>query len=568
MFCTVYPKHGLYHTVLIKVVLACQSMEDVSETASLGEASSSQVKRRRPITDLQRKDLRVHKQILIQKNGTWSTSELIDFFYKKYERVLHKSSISESLSDRFNHLDKEDYVAKPDSKKRFEPKWLDLEAALFDWQQRSLTAKMVITDNTLKEMAEKLFYRLPQYQNVEPPQFSKYWLKNYKGRYKVDDYAHHGRSNIMNRLAAETDFADLRQTLKSYDSEDIYSMDETALFWKLSPDDNLIGRERVKAQITVMLACNIAGTQKLPPWVIGKCRTPRCLARSGVYMKNLPIIWRHNGSALMTGLLFEEYIQWFDRQMAGRKVCLLVDELPTHVTGAEILRSESPVGLENTRLILFPTNTPSIRQPLEQGITRSWKVHYRRKWLTYMCDEYDAHRDPLRSTNILKAIHWLVDAWENDVTRTSIQNGWYKSGLLTPEYGPLDEGWKNDLYEDNQVLIDTKFRMTRQIQSLVQQKRIRSAMEVATFISPADEVIDDDDEDPYESILETYSFGGAERDHETDEEDVTVELVKESEALDLLSRLRLYEEQQEDGDKMVISRLNEYEKGIRARLAA
>ena len=566
-----YPKHGIYHVVLIKAILACQSMEEVSERespTSFGEASSSQVKRRRAITDLQRKDLRVHKQILVQKNGTWSISELIDFFYKKYERVLSKSSISESLSDRFSHLDKEDCAENPDSKRRHKPKWLDLEAALFDWQQRSLTAKNVITDNALKEMAEKFFYRLPQYQNVEPPQFSKYWLKNYKGRYKVDDYAHHGKSNFMNRLAVETDFADLRQDLKSFDSEDIYSMDETALFWKMSPDDNLIGRKRVKAQITVMLACNITGTQKLQPWVIGKCRTPRCLDRSGVSMKNLPIIWRYNGTALMTGVLFEEYIQWFDRQMTGRNVCLLVDELPTHVTGAEILRWESLDGLENTRLILFPTNTPSVRQPLEQGIIRSWKAHYRRKWLTYMCDEYDAHRDPLRSTNILKAIHWLIDAWENDVTPTTIQNGWYKSGLLAPEYGPLDEGWEKDVYEDNQVLIDTNFRMTQQIQSLAQQKGIRSAMEVATFINPADEVIDDDDEDPFESILEAYSFGGAERDHETDEEDVTVELVKESEALDLLSRLRLYEEQQEDGDKMVISRLTGYEKNIRARLAA
>ena len=546
-------------------------MEEFSETespASSGEASSGQVRRRRAITDVQRKDLRVHKQVLIQKNGTWSTSEMIDFFYKKHDRVLNKSSISESLSNRFKHLDKEDYAPNPYSKRRHESKWSDLEAALFDWQQRMLTGNHVITDSALKEMAERFFYRLPQYQNVEPPQFSSYWLKNYKARYKVDDCAHNGKSDIKNRLAVETDFADLRQNLKRFDCGDIYSMHETALFWKMSPDDTLRGQKRVKAQITVMLACNITGTQKLPPWVIGKCQNPRCLDRSGVYMKNLPIIWRYNGNAMMTGVLFEEYIRWFDRQMTGRDVCLLVDEFPAHVTGAELLRWESPDGLENTRLILFPTNTPSVHQPFEQGIIRSWKAHYRRRWLTYMCDEYDAHRDPLRSTNVLKAIHWLIEAWQNDVTPTTIRNCWNKSGLLAPEYGPPDDGWKNYVYEDDQVLDDTMVRIERQIQSLAEEKRIRSAMEVATFINPANEMIDDDDEDHFESILEAYSVSGAMRDHETDEEDVTVELVKESEALDLLSRLRLYEEQQEDGDMMVISRLNEYEKDIRARLAA
>ena len=239
-------------------------MEEFSETespASFGEASTSQKKRRRPITDVQRKDIRVHKQILIQKNGTWSTSEMIDFFYKKYDRVLNKSSISEILSDKFSHLDKEDYALNPDSKRRFEHKWSDLEAALFDWQQRMTTGKMVIIDSDLKEMAETLFYRLPQYRNVEPPQFSRYWLKNYKGRYKVDDYVHDGESEIMNRPVVERDFTDLRHSLKSFGYDDIYGMDETALFWKMSPDDTLGGRKEVKAKITVMLACNITGTQ-------------------------------------------------------------------------------------------------------------------------------------------------------------------------------------------------------------------------------------------------------------------------------------------------------------------
>ena len=546
-------------------------MEELSETespASSGEASTSQVKRRRPITDVQRKDLRVHKQVLIQNNGRWSLNEIVDFFYMKYDRDLNKSSISEILSDKFSHLDKEDYALNPDSKRRNEFKWSDLEAALFDWQQRMTTGKNVITDTALKEMAERIFYRLPQYRNADPPQFSKYWLKNYKGRYKVKDYVDGGKSGVTNQPAVERDFADLHQRLKSFSCDNIYSMDETALFWKMSPDDTLVGRNRVKAQITVMLACNITGTQKLPPWVIGKSRTPRCLESSGVYMQNLPIVWRYNGNALMTGILFEEYIRWFDKQMTGRDVCLLVDDFSAHVTGAELLRVGSPNGLKNTKLILFPTNTPSVHQPLELGIVRSWKVHYRRKWLTYMCDEYDAHRDPLRSTNVLKAIHWLIDAWENDVTPTTIRNCWNKSGLLAPEYGPPDEWWRNYVYEDNQVLVDSMIRIDRQIQSFAQKKRIRSTMEVAAFVDPADEIINDDDEDHDELVLEAYSFGGAMRDYETDEEDVTVELVKESEALGLLPRLLLYEEQQEDGDKMVISRLKEYEQIIKARVAA
>ena len=552
-------------------------MEELSETesrASLGEASTSQVKRRRPITDVQRKDLRVHKQILIQNNGTWSLNEMVDFFYKKYDRVLGKSSISEILSDKFSHLD-QDFEPNPDWKRRRVSKWPDLEAALFDWQQRIRERKGTITNDVLKEMAKKLFYGLPQYHNMEPPGFATPWIEKFKARYHIGDHARNVKSNVIDRLAIENEFEGLRDESKLFDYDDIYIMDETALFWKLSPDDPLVGGEKassgnvggkaVKAQVTVMLACNATGSQKLPPWVIGKARNPRCFEHSGVHMENLPIVWRYNGKALMTGILFEEYVRWFDRQMTGRYVCLLVDKLLAHVAGKEVLSWDPPESLTNVKLIFFPTNTPSFRQPLDQGIIRTWKAHYRRRWLAYMCNEYDARGDPLRSTNILKAIRWLTDAWENDVTPITIRKCWDKSGLLAPDSSPQVESWKNCLYEDTQAFNDTMTQIQKQMEHLARHKWIKSAIYVAAFVSPADETVEDDDEYQFESLLEVYSTGGAVRDYETDEEDVTVAPVSEYEALNLLSRLRLYEEQRESGNKVVISGLNAYEREIRAR---
>ncbi|KAF6236275.1 hypothetical protein HO173_005527 [Letharia columbiana] len=45
-------------------------------------------------------------------------------------------------------------------------------------------------------------------------------------------------------------------------------------------------------------------------------------------------------------------------------------------------------------------------------------------------------------------------------------------------------------------------------------------------------------------------------------------LNQDSEALKLLERLQLYEEQQNDGDDVLITRLNRYEREIRARKAS
>lgn len=525
---------------------------------------------RRAITDAERKDLRVHKQVLMQENGKWTTNQMVDFFYKKYDRVLDQSTISRSLSDTFKHLDGEDRPLHPDSKKQRTSYWPDLDAAVFDWQQQMLRKKKTITDEAIRSTAKKLFYQLPQYQDFEPPRFSSGWLKGYKARYKGKKYVGHNEPGVVGRVVAETELEGLLKDLKMYHCEDIYNMDETALFWKGSPDATLASESQAsgkleKALVTVALACNVTGTRKLPLWFVGKAQTPRCFDRSGIHVENFPIVWRDNGKAWMTGVMFEEYLRWFDEQMAGRKVCLLLDEFSAHGSGMIFVHSQSPEGLANTKVLFLPTDTTSACQPLDQGIIRAWKAHYRETWLTYMCDEYDADGDPMKSMNVLQAIRWGITAWEDDVTPATIQNSWIQSGVLGSKYKPQTEGWEKQVEEDNQILKDTMTQIEQRIQHLVSRERIKSGMDTATFVNPADEIVDDDDDDLFESLVEAYSMGGAQREYETDEEDVAVAPIEEEEALELLARLRLYEEQQIDGDQVVISQLNRYEREILAR---
>lgn len=544
---------------------ADESTEESSEDETPGHSGqdfSGQKQRRRAITDEQRKILRVHKEMLVQENGKWTHQEMINFFERKYDRVLHKSTISESLSNSFRHLDDGTYPVHPESMRRRDSKWPDLEDALFDWQHRISKQQRKLTNNDIKRMARKLFDKLPQYHNVESPRFSKHWLENYKARYNI------GGSGGVKQMPEESSFEDIRQKLKFSELEDIYNVDESALFWKMSPDTTLAAGDGKleKAQITVILACNVTGTRKLAPWIIGKAQTPRCFDRSGVHVRNLPIVWRYNGKASIRGKVFAEYIRWFMEQMAGRKVCLIMDNLSAHLSGIAYLSLEFPKGFPNTEIILLPPNTASESQPLHHGIIRSLKAHYRKRWLEYMCGEYDKDRNPMKSMNVLRAVRWVIAAWEDNVTPTTIHNSWVKSRILGPNYSPQIEGWNEDVDEDDQIFKKTIIGMQRRIQSLAREKYIKSVMEMATFILPKNEIVDDSNEDIFDSIAESSVTGVVERDHETDEEDEPETLIEHSEALTLLARLHLYEEQQEDCDEMVLSRLKEYEKTVRARL--
>jgi hypothetical protein len=63
------------------------------------------------------------------------------------------------------------------------------------------------------------------------------------------------------------------------------------------------GKKKDKFRITVGVACNADGSEKLPLFFIGKSKKPRCFKKSpaehGFY-------YRNNKSAWMNGELFEE----------------------------------------------------------------------------------------------------------------------------------------------------------------------------------------------------------------------------------------------------------------------
>ena len=115
----------------------------------------------------------------------------------------------------------------------------------------------------------------------------------------------------------------LRLECLNYHPRDIFNIDETGLFWKLQPDRSLAtkqtsGGKKSKDRITIALCANGDGSEKLNPWIIGRSKNPRCFKH--VNRKNLRIIYRYNKSKWMTGIICEEWLQWFDRLMAGRKV--------------------------------------------------------------------------------------------------------------------------------------------------------------------------------------------------------------------------------------------------------
>ena len=292
-------------------------------------------KKRRAITDSERKALRDHHAD--PANGRPPHKELRRWFQEKFGHTPSQSTISESLSARFVHLDTQ-ITAQSEHKRQRNASWPELEAALFDWQQRMMFKNATITGDILREMATLFWSKLPQYASIETPKFSVGWLIGFKQRFHIKHYIRHGELGNVNRVMVEEELIEIRQDLDPYDSEDIYNMDESALYWKMSPEGTLAteqmpGTKVEKSRISINLAVNVTGTHRLYPWFIGTAAKPRCFSRLGINVNNFRMVWRSNKKAWMTGLIFKDYLLWFDAQMTGRRVVLLIDGFSAHYAG-------------------------------------------------------------------------------------------------------------------------------------------------------------------------------------------------------------------------------------------
>ena len=173
----------------------------------------------------------------------------------------------------------------------------------------------------------------------------------------------------MTALWADTT---LPTMLSKYELKQTYNADEFSLFYRAQPekslhlqDERCVGGKHSKLRLTRLAAGN-AAREKLPMFVIGKSKSPRCFKN----IKHLPCRYRGQNKSWMDSILFEEWVREIDRRFTaeGKKNALVVDNCLVH---------PSIDNLVSVDLIFLPPNTTSKLQPMDQGVIRSLKAYYK-----------------------------------------------------------------------------------------------------------------------------------------------------------------------------------------------
>lgn len=176
------------------------------------------------------------------------------------------------------------------------------------------------------------------------------------------------------------------------------------------------GGKLAKDRITIALTCPWKG-EKLPSFVIGKSKKPRCF--QNVDVTKLDSIYNSSKKAWMTNPLFNNFLLDLNQQMKNqrRKILLFIDNAPVH-----IIDSDTQSRIDSVKVIFFPPNLTSLLQALDGGIIRSLKARAR-KYSIYFED----------------AINFITQSWD-EVTAATIQKCFRNAGF----------NWEDDCSDEDE----------------------------------------------------------------------------------------------------------------------
>ena len=290
---------------------------------------------------------------------------------------------------------------------------------MFKWllvvRSRDVAVSALVFKTKATEFVEKM--------NVENFKASDGWLDRCRKRFNVSFKMVSGESiACTDEMVAPWEQTTLPTILPKYDLNLIYNADEFGLFYRAQPNkslhlknENCVGGKHSKLRLTELTAANAVG-ERLPLFVIGKSKQPRCFK----HIKHLPCRYRSRKKSWMDSILFEEWVCEVDRRFTkeGQKIVLLADNCPAH---------PSIFNLLSTELIFLPPSTTSKLQPMDQGVIRSLKAHYKTMSFKELFESIEKKKT-FSEFSILDAMQMLDLAW-GKITTKIVVNCFEKAGI-------------------------------------------------------------------------------------------------------------------------------------------
>ncbi|KAM6471887.1 uncharacterized protein PHA67_002581 [Liasis olivaceus] len=317
----------------------------------------------------------------------------------------------------------------------------EMEKLLILWIEDQIQKRLPVSLLLIQAKARSIFTTLKERAGEECTETftaSHGWFMRFQQRFHYQKAHISGKAARVDEEAVKHFLDELDDIIAegNYFPEQIFSVDETGLYWKRMPERTYIYKEAqatpgckaFKDRVTLLLGGNVAGF-KLKPFLIHKSGDP-CEFKN-ISEHTLPVYYRSNRKAWMTHVLFEDWFmncfipqvkEYCCQKGIPFKILLLLDNAPGHPLHLDSLHPD-------VKVVYLPQSTTPLLQPMDQGAISAFKAYYLHATFAKALAATEDDRINLhqfwKGYNILHCIENIVAAWQN-VSVKCMQGIWKK----------------------------------------------------------------------------------------------------------------------------------------------
>ncbi|KAG8725538.1 hypothetical protein FRC09_011265 [Ceratobasidium sp. 395] len=292
--------------------------------------------------------------------------------------------------------------------------------------------------------AQVALYFRPQFPRITQTTISRYLsqeadIHEYIAKYP-DRLGHarrcHGEATSAPTLErVELEIRRLQHIIGRYLPQDVYDFDEAALYFGVASVGSLSNRlmagvEAEKFRLTCGLAVNFTGTDKRPPFILGKAARPYFEGHIGT---QLGFDYDTNTTACMTATMWHGWLFRFDADMRrrNRHVMLLCDNARWH-------KKPKHGQYPNVHVEYLAAGLTAFAQPLDAGIIEHFKELYHRAQKRRAIQRATRGESNSHHIDQLAAMRVAQVAWDA-VSAKIITDCWRRTQICPPNFGIAPE---------------------------------------------------------------------------------------------------------------------------------
>ncbi|XP_064090704.1 tigger transposable element-derived protein 1-like [Macrobrachium nipponense] len=331
--------------------------------------------------------------------------------------------------------------------KQHNPNLVAMEKLLLVWLEDQIQRHVPVGIALIQEKARELYEAVVEKQGegsaTESFAASRGWFNRFKVRANLHNLKLQGEVASADEEAAERFPGCLAEIIREggYTADQVFSVEETGLFWKRMPSRTYISKEEKtapghkvsKERLTLLLGAMPVVDFKLKPLLVYLAENKIQGHLMEFFQPQLPVIWKAKQEAWVTDGIFEE---WFNDHFVPSakkhleekgqefKVLLVLNTGPGYPINLGEVYPEVEV-------VYLPPNTTSLLQPMGLGVIGSFKAYYTRRTFRHVLSVTENSggkldvRQVWKTYSILDAIKNIAAAW-NEVKKSNLNGAWKK----------------------------------------------------------------------------------------------------------------------------------------------